>query len=539
VEHDRPPSSGSTSGATRHDLTAARDPTAPPDLLGLMVDQATRHGDDVYLRHARSGHAVTFTTLLESVFRWGRWLDNQQIGPVERVGIMIADPVDFAVVLLAVMANGRWATPLDPTMPARSTVSAIDQLRPALVLSDRAALSASGPRWVELTGLDHEPLTWCRGDTRAPTGGVGSGGGTVLTSSGSTGHPKVIPLHQRQMLHVAHSVAGHLRLTEGDTGFNPLPLFHVNAEVVGLLSTLVAGARLVLDDRFHRTHFWELMGEHRVTWINAVPAIVGRLAGLDPDEVVSDRVRLIRSASAPLPVATLHRFERATGIPVIETYGMTEAASQITANPLVGARKPGSVGLPVGIDLRIADPSPYRPGDGGEPVMAGQVQIRGTAVAPPASTRSTGRGDADVSDWLSTGDLGYLDGDGYLYLVGRTDHVINRGGEKMFPREIEEVILEDPSVIDAVVIPREDDTLGQVPVAFLVLRGAAEDEPEADGAAVVADRVHRHLHAALPPSKRPEALHVVTRLPSTATGKVIRRSVHSESPDHVLTLSGQ
>jgi acyl-coenzyme A synthetase/AMP-(fatty) acid ligase len=146
--------------------------------------------------------------------------------------------------------------------------------------------------------------------------------------------------------------------------------------------------------------------------------------------------------------------------------------------------------------------------------------------------------EVDAGSWLSTGDLGYLDPDGYLYLIGRTDHVINRGGEKMFPREIEEVILEDPSVIDAVVIAREDDSLGQVPVAFLVLRGVPDHDLEPDGPAAVADRVHRHLHAALPPSKRPAALHVVTRLPSTPTGKVIRRSVDSLSPDHVLTLSG-
>jgi acyl-CoA synthetase (AMP-forming)/AMP-acid ligase II len=537
VEICHPPASGCSTGATGQAPTAPEpaDPLDLLDLLGLMVDRAARHGDGVYLRHARSGQSVTFTTLLESALRWGRWLDNQQVGLDDRVGIMIADPVDFAVVLLAVMANGRWATPLDPTMPGRSTVSATEQLQPVVVVSDRPAVSASGPRWVELTAGDHEPLAWSRGDPRRRMGPGGSGGGSVLASSGSTGHPKIVPLHQRQMLHVANGVAGHLRLTEGDTGFNPLPLFHVNAEVVGLLSTLVAGGRLILDDRFHRSHFWELIGEHRVTWINAVPAIIGRLAELEPDEVVPDRVRLIRSASAPLPVATLHRFEKTTGIPVIETYGMTEAASQITANPLVGARKPGSVGLPVGIDLRIADPSAYRAPDEGEPVMAGQVQIRGMAVAPPASAGI----DADASPWLSTGDLGYLDEDGYLYLIGRTDHVINRGGEKMFPREIEEVILEDPSVIGAVVIAREDDTLGQVPVAFLVLRGTVDHGSETEEAAVVADRVHRHLHAALPHSKRPVDLHVVTRLPSTPTGKVIRKSVHSESPDHVLTLSGQ
>jgi acyl-CoA synthetase (AMP-forming)/AMP-acid ligase II len=157
-----------------------------------------------------------------------------------------------------------------------------------------------------------------------------------LASSGTTGVPKVIPLHQGQLLHTARNVADHHRLTPGDRGFNPLPLFHINAEVVGLLASLVAGSCLVLDDRFHRTRFWALMADRRITWINAVPAIVSRLADPRPDEVIPSRIRFIRSASAPLPVATATRFEANTGIPVVETYGMTEAASQITANPVSG-----------------------------------------------------------------------------------------------------------------------------------------------------------------------------------------------------------
>ncbi len=128
---------------------------------------------------------------------------------------------------------------------------------------------------------------------------------------------------------------------------------------MGLLSALVAGSCLVLDDRFHRTGFWELMGQRRVTWINAVPAIISRLAELRPGENVPAGIRFVRSASAPLPVATADRFEAATGLPIIETYGMTEAASQITAHPLSVPRRAGSVGLPVGVELRVVrDDSP-------------------------------------------------------------------------------------------------------------------------------------------------------------------------------------
>ena len=206
-------------------------------------------------------------------------------------------------------------------------------------------------------------------------------GGVVLSSSGTTGTPKVVRLGQDKLLHTARCVASHLELEPEDRGFNPLPLFHINAEVVGLLSALVAGSSLVLDDRFHRSGFWDLMASRSITWINAVPAIISRLGTLGPDETVPSGIRFIRSASAPLPVAVADRFEASTGIPVIETYGMTEAASQITAHPLSVPRRAGSVGLPVGVELRIVrQTEPV-----GSPLEApefhiGHVEIRGVSV---------------------------------------------------------------------------------------------------------------------------------------------------------------
>ncbi len=302
----------------------------------------------------------------------------------------------------------------------------------------------------------------------------------MLASSGTTGVPKVIPLPQEQLLHTARNVVAHHRLTSNDRGFNSLPLFHINAEVVGLLSTLVAGSTLVLDDRFHRTNFWNLMGERRITWINAVPAIISRLADPRADETIPSRIRFIRSASAPLPVATSARFEANTGIPVLETYGMTEAASQITANPLSGPRKPGSVGLPVGVELRIvADDTASTEGAAQvEGDNVGHVEIRGPSVIVAyEGGHHADRIDAD--GWLRTGDLGHFDEDGYLYLDARTDDVINRGGEKVFPREIEEMVLVDPAVAAVAVVAAPDPEMGQVPVAYLVLHGV-------DGASQIA-----------------------------------------------------
>jgi acyl-CoA synthetase (AMP-forming)/AMP-acid ligase II len=365
-------------------------------------------------------------------------------------------------------------------------------------------------------------------------------------SSGSTGTPKVIPLHQSQLLHTARAVSGHHRLTPSDTGFNPLPLFHVNAQVVGLMAALVSGARLVVDDRFHRTQFWKLMDQEEITWINAVPAMLAHLSSPEPDEHIPRRIRFVRSASAPLPAATLQRFEEATGLPVVETYGMTEAASQITANPLDGPRKPGSVGQPVGIELRIVDTrtgSLVGPGVDAA-ATPGHVEIRGPAVDPPAGTslaEGPGGNSGRIGGWLRTGDLGYLDQDGYLYLLGRTDDVINRGGEKVFPREIEEVVLEDERVEAVVVVAAPDEALGQVPVAYLTVAPVTGPDagagPDAGLARSVAEVVRDHLRNSLPKSRQPTLLHVVERLPRTATGKLLRRGVGDGEFEPILTLS--
>jgi acyl-CoA synthetase (AMP-forming)/AMP-acid ligase II len=320
-------------------------------------------------------------------------------------------------------------------------------------------------------------------------------------------------LREDQLAHVAATVAGHHRLTSADRGYCCLPLFHVNAEVVGLLATLAARACLVLDRGFSRRGFWPLIAEREITWINAVPAIITVLA-MDPPVVpVPGRIRFVRSASAPLPPVTLERFEDAFGIPVVETYGMTEAASMITANPVDGPRKAGSAGRAAGTEVRVAERagSGYRPCPAG---TVGRVQIRGRGVIRQYAQGGPA-GAIDAQGWLDTGDLGHLDSDGYLFLAGRSDDVINRGGEKIYPREIEDFLLTLPGVGSAVVIAAPDDVLGQRPVAYLVPAG-----PQWPG---LAEACREACLAALPRPKRPSAFCLVQELPLGPTGKVARR----------------
>jgi acyl-CoA synthetase (AMP-forming)/AMP-acid ligase II len=338
----------------------------------------------------------------------------------------------------------------------------------------------------------------------------------LLLTSGSTGAPKAVELTEDRLLHVARAVARHNRLTAADRGFSPLPLCHINAEVVALLATLTAGAGLVLDRRFHRHGFWDALAEHDVTWVNLVPAILTILAEY-PVPVRPRRLRFIRSASAPLPVAVRRRIEVLAGVPVVESYGMTEAGSQITATPLDGTAPAGSCGKPVGAEVEVRDSN----GRQVPPGTTGQIWIRGAGVID-AYDRGRAAERFDTGGWLDTRDRGHLDGDGFLFVAGRCDDVINRGGEMLYPGEIEEVLVDDPGVQEAVVVGRPDPVLGQVPVAYVI---PARDHATAVGRHELLATLSARCSAQLSRYKVPEAIHVVEELPRAASGKIQRHAV--------------
>jgi len=449
-------------------------------MIREWIEQAARQrGAAVYLEDPRGTRTLSYAQLLARTADWAAYLDNVGVPVGARVGIRLPEPLDYAEALIAVIASGRVAVPLDPGAPEADLHRVLNIAKPNTVLVDVAPTSKEDGR----RHIDRE----------AP-----HDGGIFLSTSGTTGTPKGILLKDDQLAHVAASVVAHHQLTKTDRGYCSLPLFHVNAEVVGLLATLAAQARLAIDRRFSRQGFWDVIREREITWINAVPAIITLLASEEPPD--SERVvRFVRSASAPLPAAVLRRFEEATGIPVVETYGMTEAASMITANPIDGPRKPGSAGKPAGTEVRIMPEG-----------QLGNIQIRGRGVITGYAEGGK-PGAIDPDGWLDTGDLGYLDEDGYLFLAGRSDDVINRGGEKIYPREIEEILLEQPGVRSAVVVGSPDDVLGSRPVAYVTGEPGIEEALRAACA------------ARLPKYKRPDAYYLVEHMPLGPTGKVQRR----------------
>jgi acyl-CoA synthetase (AMP-forming)/AMP-acid ligase II len=460
---------------------------------------AAAHGEDVYLADARGTGTLTYTGLLDLARDIELRLERAGLPAGARIGVRLAGLLDYAAALVAIIAAGRVAVPLDPDAPDADT---------------ERSMAIAGTTAMITPGLDFDLLDEGAAATQPPP----AGGGIFLSTSGTTGVPKGILLREEQLMHVAASVVEVHRLTRADRGYCSLPLFHANAEVIGVLATLSAGAYLAVDRKFSfgRIGFWEVIEERRITWINAVPAIITILS-LDPPAAVPARLRFVRSAAAPLPIAALRAFESAVGVPVVETYGMTEAASMITANPVDGPRKPGSVGRPAGSEVRVEAAD----GGGAAAGEIGRVKIRGAGVI--RAYASGGRpGVIDADGWLDTSDLGYLDADGYLFLVGRSDDVINRGGEKIYPRDIEEILLAQPGVRSVAVIGLPDALLGERPVAYIV---PTQPGLRAEVLADLAATLRKTCESRLSPSKQPSDFRFMEQLPVGPTGKISSRAL--------------
>lgn len=459
--------------------------------------------DRLAIIEGATGEGVTWWEVADQT---ERWRNSGLTGPV---GLALSDPVAMASNFVAAIGAGVAVAPLDPSAPGPEMDARMAALGlHTLIVGPGRSSAAAVDTWN--AGRHELRHRQGRGGRSMPLPDEPAQVAALMASSGTTGRPKIIPLTENQLLSTAAGVAQELGLDASERGYSPLPLFHINGLVVGVLSALVAGSTIVVDHHFSRSSFWSTVERVGATWVNLVPAILSILATGDAPASSRHTVRLARSASAPLPASVRERFESVTGIPVIETYGMTEAASQITANP-VGAARPGSVGRPVGVELRTQ-------GD--------RIQIRGERVTSVYWSTEGGRWNSrralDADGWLDTGDLGRIDDEGFVYLVGRDGDVINRGGEKIQPREVEEVILSDRRVAAAVVVGRPHPVVGEEPVAY-VLPAPGVGEP----AETLAEDLGRLCHSALSRFKRPAEVIVAESLPAGPTGKVKRSQVRA------------
>jgi acyl-CoA synthetase (AMP-forming)/AMP-acid ligase II len=332
----------------------------------------------------------------------------------------------------------------------------------------------------------------------------------VLHTSGSTGRPKRVPIRHRNLAASARNIVAHYALCSDDVALCAMPLFHVHGLVASTLSTLLSGGTVVVPSKFNPLSFWRTVRDCRVTWYSAVPTIHQLLLARAGNErpAGSEGLRFIRSCSAALPPEMLAKLEQTFGAPVLEAYGMTEASHQMASNPQPpAARKPGSVGPGTGVKLGIMDElgNLLAPGDRGEVAIQGPNVVDGYENNPEANAKSFTNG------WFRTGDQGILDAEGYLTLTGRIKELINRGGEKIAPREIDEILLAHPAVAEAIAFAVPHKMWGEEVAVAVVLR-----VPQSEAA------ILGFCKERLADFKCPKKVFIVDAIPRTATGKIQR-----------------
>ena len=349
----------------------------------------------------------------------------------------------------------------------------------------------------------------------------------VLHTSGTTARPKQVPLSHANLCASAGSVAATLGLAGADRCLNVMPLFHIHGLVAALMASVTVGGSVICTSGFDGSRFLGWMHELAATWYTAVPTVhqaALAAAAADPGAASRARLRFIRSSSAPLPPQVMAELEGRFGAPVIEAYGMTEASHQMTSNPLPpGERRPGTVGLAAGPEVAIMDAV----GRLLDPGQTGEVVIRGPGVTTGYVANEQANAEAFSDGWFRTGDQGVFDADGYLTITGRLKEMINRGGEKVAPREVDEALLAHPSVARALAFAVPHPTLGEDVAAAVVPVPGADLDP-ADLRHFVAERITAY--------KVPRRIVVVDELPTGPTGKPTRIGTAERLG---ITLSGE
>ncbi len=445
----------------------------------------------------------------------------------DRIALALPQGPELAVAAIAVAAAATCA-PLNPAhRPSEldAQLSALDAT--ALIITpatDAAAREIAQRRGLPV--LELSPVTDGEAGRVRLTGAPGAPAARrrvaqpddvafVLLTSGTTSRPKTVPLTHANVCASARNIEAALNLAGSDRCLNVMPLFHVHG-LMATLTSLLSGASVVIPPTFEVTRFFDWMDECRPTWYTAVPpihrAVLDRAAS-HAGVIARRPLRFIRSSSATLPPRLAEELERVFAAPVIESYGMTEAAHQITSNPLPpGKRKRGSVGVAAGPEVAIVDDNGHRLGAGetGEIVIRGAQVMHGYAEAPTADTKTFTHG------WLRTGDEGFLDAEGYLFITGRLKDIINRGGEKIAPGEIDDVLLQHPAVVQAVTFSVPHPTLGEDVAAAVVLN---REVPSPESA------LRKFVASRLALFKVPGRVVIVNEIPLGATGKVDRKAL--------------
>jgi acyl-CoA synthetase (AMP-forming)/AMP-acid ligase II len=482
---------------------------APADTVAALLDPAATGPALVTV----TGESLDHAALGSAVDRLAERLRRAGLGPCDRIAIVLPNGPEMALVLLAAMSVGS-AAPLNPKYREEEFRFYLDDLRAAALVTDGGAPAAlaAAPEAVRAISLQGEALAidlavdGGAAEDPAVEPPVAADAALVLHTSGTTSRPKIVPLRQRNLASSARNIAASLSLGPADRSLTVMPLFHIHGIMAGLLAPLSAGGSVVCTPGFDGFKFHRWLDALRPTYYTAVPTMHQMVLARGPEPRPTS-LRFVRSSSASLPRPVLEGLTELFGVPVVEAYGMTEASHQMTCNPLPpGVVKPGSVGVATGIEVTILDEANNQLPAG----RRGEVAIRGATVVDGYENNPAANEAAFTAGWFRTGDEGMLDDDGYLFLTGRLKEQINRGGEKISPLEIDEILLRHPAVAEAVTFAIPHDKLGEEVGAAVVV---------VDGQSVTEGELQRYVREHVAAFKVPRQIVFVAEVPKGATGK--------------------
>lgn len=466
-----------------------------------------------------SGARINYQSLRDQVMAMAEALAGAGIRPGDRVASVLPNGPATIVCFLAASIAGT-AAPLNPAYKFEEFCFYLEDTNARLLLTppdgaeeaQRAAAQMKIPVYAVET--DASGVVKMVGSPKKGTVSMPKPDdiALVLHTSGSTGRPKRVPLKHRNLAISTGNIAETYKLTPEDISLCVMPLFHVHGLVASTLSTFRTGGTVVVPERFNPMSFWRTVRDYKPTWYSCVPTIHQlSVARLNERPQGVESLRFVRSCSSALSPTLMQKIEGLIGVPVLEAYGMTEASHQMCSNPLPPRpHKGGSVGPGTGVQVSIMDDAGNHlpSGELGEVVIKGPNVIEGYENNPEANAKSFTNG------WFRTGDRGLLDSEGYLHLKARIKELINRGGEKIAPLEIDEVLLTHPSVAEAVAFGMPHPTWGEEVAVAVVLK-----EPQNEGALI------EHCKKHLADFKVPKKVVIVEKIPRTATGKIQRRAV--------------
>jgi long-chain acyl-CoA synthetase len=490
-----------------------------PELLRTRADEI---GDERFVRDAQQ--EWTYGEFLHRVTEVAAGLRQLGVGEGDVVGVVLPNSPHYLEVWWAILWLGATFNPVNPALTAPEAANILADSEAICAVCTPEAAAGLEERRGELPAL-REIVVAEAPDLAAALRGHGTVDdhakipgeriASFVYTSGTTGRPKGAMLSHHNFLTNAWQLGEPLPVSRGDTMGMVLPLFHVNAQLVTTVIPLLIGGQVAMWERFSASQFWADVARFEPVTFSSVPTMLAALLHAPgADEAESNSLRFVICGAAPLSPALFRRFEEKFGLKIMEGYGLTEGTCCTTINPFTGPRKIGSVGLPTRAqEVAILDESGevVPDGDAGEVCFRGPNMMEGYYNRPDANAETIREG------WLHTGDVGYRDSDGYFFLVDRKKDMIIRGGENIYPREIEDVLLEHEQVKEAAVVGRPDEVRGEEVHAVVALVSGSDTTA-----------LEEHCRARLATFKVPSSWEVVDELPKTSTGKIDKKPLREK-----------